>query len=316
MALSPMANTIVKGAIGAFEDAMSAAPEIWRKYTQVISSSTKTETHAFTGHVPEPREHMGEREIRVVRDYSFTLENKGYEVTIAIPRDDFNDQQVQKITTRFAEIGRVYGNYKDVQMKDLLENNAAPPINDADEVTAATFFETADALIIGGSGGLTNDLTTNVATPGVLTTSEAKTVITNGIAQLKTMKDDQGRTGFNDDALSDCRVLCPTNVEWNIREAIEATVISQTTNVLKGICEMDVMTQLSAAAADAASAYTAACGNPTSRPFIMQEREGLEIIIDTDPARVAKRNAVLVMCRERYRFEFGDPRRMIRDITD
>ncbi len=52
----------------------------------------------------------------------------------------------------------------------------------------------------------------------------------------------------------------------------------------------------------------------TRKPFIFQEREKLEIIIDQDPAHVAERNGYLVMCRERFRLGYGEPRRCIRQV--
>jgi hypothetical protein len=58
--------------------------------------------------------------------------------------------------------------------------------------------------------------------------------------------------------------------------------------------------------------YTNALG-ATRKPFIYQQRTPLEIVIDTDRARIQQRNGVMVTVRERWVMTYGDPRRSYRE---
>ena len=104
-------------------------------------------------------------------------------------------------------------------------------------------------------------------------------------------------------------MLLPT-VAWQpVTEALNASFISQTDNVFKGMAQFDVLPYLPSAT----TMYVSALG-ATRKPFIFQQRTPLQIIIDQDPAHVAAREGVLVMCRERFRLGYGEVRRCIRQV--
>jgi hypothetical protein len=71
---------------------------------------------------------------------------------------------------------------------------------------------------------------------------------------------------------------------------------------------MDVLDYLDSS--NTTKAYVNAVG-ATRKPFILQQRTPLEVEILDDPASIALHNAVLVLCRERFVFAYGDPRRSI-----
>lgn len=291
---------IVKGAQAAFHETLDKIPQVWDKHCAIYPSDTAVEPHAFPGFIPRPREFVNGRQIQGLRDFTYNIENNEYELSIAIDRKYFEDDQTGLIAERMKEMAEVWGTYKDYLFAALL---VAGTTGTAFDGTA--FY--ADTRVIGVSANIDN-LTTSVAAadPAVPTAAEFLATLNLSKGFFRGYQDDTGRP-FNSLAVTDLRVIAPPIFEAPIFEALNATFIASTENVFKGMADVDVLDYLGSSNA---VMYVNALG-ATRKPFIMQQRTPLEIEIIDSPEALALHNAVLVLCRERFVFAYGDPRRSL-----
>jgi phage major head subunit gpT-like protein len=302
MAITVLPNMILKGALAAFWQKMDQIPKVWDKHVMNVTSTTATEKYTWPGMIPIPRVFEDARSIQGFRDFQFDLPNNKYELTLLIKRDDFEDDQNGSIMMRFLELAEVFGTFKDQLFAALLVAGGT----DVAPMDGTSFFD--DTRTIGDSGTIDNDLTSAAATDTQPTSAEVLSVLNLIQNAFHGFNDDQGRP-FNSLAVTDMRMIIPP-VYWQpVTEALNASFISQTDNVFKGMAQFDVLPYLTGAD----TMYVSALG-ATRKPFIFQERTKLEVIIDTDPAHVAAREGVLVMCRERFRLGYGEVRRCIRQV--
>lgn len=77
----------------------------WKKIASEIRSNTMTENYAWLGTSPAFRELIGERQIQNMQQYSYSLQNKKFELTIGVPRDTVEDDQYGVYLPMFEEMG-------------------------------------------------------------------------------------------------------------------------------------------------------------------------------------------------------------------
>ena len=302
----------VKGAKDAFMERIDNIPEVWRNYATITDSTTATETYAFANAVPEPRVMTGERHIQGVGDVNFTVTNDTHELSLMVQREAFEDDQVSAINARFRELAEVYATYKDSLFTALLEaGSTTDALMDSD-----SFFE--DDRTIGSSGTINNDLTAAAAAGNAVpTASELLIQLAIWKAAMLGFMDDKGRP-FNVLASTKMRLAVMPAAEYVARAALTANFIpivaadGATDNIFKGMAELDVL-PYHTASSTTNTMYLAMLGSDR-KPILYQQRTPLEIIIDTTPESVAERNAILVLCRERFKMTYGDPRRMLKFI--
>ncbi|UCC31927.1 MAG: Mu-like prophage major head subunit gpT family protein [Phycisphaerales bacterium] len=310
----------VKGALAAFQEPIDAAPNVWQNHVMTTESTGEKETYTFAGAVPVPREMVDGRTVQGLIDHKFDVKNKTYEATWGINREYFEDDQTGQITRMFGEMGEAFANWKDYYFAtSILEGSSVPPIAGADGWSAlTTFFDTAFTV---GESGTMDNLRTSTDDPQLAVTDStmatASEFIGLAMAARKAFlgyKDDKARL-FNTTASQRIRAVIPPGHERGAAEALQATFIAQSSgsqaNVWKGMFEYDVLPYLTGTKV----VYWSALGG-IRKPYIHQGRDNLEVIVDLDPVHVAERNSVLVLCRERFRIEYGDPRRGLKQTLD
>lgn len=311
-------NLTTKGALAAFHDRLDSIPTFYDKVCQIVPSNAKVENYGFPGHLPIPRVMRSGRRVQGLRDWSYNVENETYELTIAIDRTYFEDDQTGLVASRMREVAEAWATFKDDLLVDLLINGGTAGYTAFD---GNTFFHNTRTL--GDSGTIDNKLTSAAATGTIPIAAECKTSLSTSIAQMRGFKDDQGRP-FNTQAASKLAVVCPPECEFAYKEAINSSVILQP--------NVDMASATAGAAVDnvfyqIADVYvTGYYSNGTyprdyimaigaeRKPFIYQERTPLEVQILDDAASVAYHDAVLVLCRQRFVLAYGEFRRCIEYI--
>ena len=305
MAITTLDQLRTKGALAAFQEELESIPQLWEQYVQNIASVTNKETHVFAGNVPKPREMLSGRTVASLQDFNFDITNRTYELTMSIKREWFEDDQTGQINQRFRQIGEAFGHYKNELFANLLINGDSatlgiPPLNASGGAVFATFY--GDSGSIGSSGTIDNNISFAAATGTVPTYEEFLNLVSDAKAQMMAFADSTGRKGHALGSLTKLGVIVPPQLEGVARTAMGAALVANTSNVRQGMADVTVMPYLTSAV----EVYTCAVGGST-KPFINQERSGLEVIVDMDEARVAERDAVLVMGRERFSLEYGAP---------
>jgi phage major head subunit gpT-like protein len=94
---------------GGFAD---VAPE-WQKVATLVPSTTKTENYGWLASWPQLREWIGDRQIKSLQAFGYSITNKKFESSIGVPRDDIEDDTFGVFGNMFAEMGYAAATHPD-----------------------------------------------------------------------------------------------------------------------------------------------------------------------------------------------------------
>lgn len=262
--------------------------------TRLVSTSD-AETYRWLGTVPRMREWGTGRLAKGLRTESYSVENLKYEATVEVDRDEIADDQTGQIRIRVGELAQRAATHKDYLLAQLLLNGGEAGYHSYDGVP---FFGELHAS--GSSGEQSNDLTHAAAAADKQpTTDEFKSALKQAIARILCFKDDQGEPM----TLGATGLICavPASMLFTAMEALNATVISQTTNVLQGAARVIALPWLTSP-----SMWYLLKTDGVVRPFIFQDREPIEFgALTEDSEEGFKREKFLFGVRARYRMAYG-----------
>ena len=89
-----------------YTDAFTAAPVQYNKIAMAVPSSARNEAYGWLGQFPQLREWLdGEREVKNLTAHGFTIENRKFESTVSVNRDDFSDDRLGVFRPMVSEMG-------------------------------------------------------------------------------------------------------------------------------------------------------------------------------------------------------------------
>lgn len=97
----------------AFQGTLGQAASLYLRVATVVPSSTGAEEYGWLGSFPNMREWLGDRVINGVKSHGYTIKNKPFELTVAVPRAAIDDDQYGVYTPMMAEMGRAAGAHPD-----------------------------------------------------------------------------------------------------------------------------------------------------------------------------------------------------------
>lgn len=104
-----------------FGDAYGAAPAYWEKIAMRVGSTARDETYGWIGQFPQMREWLtGEREVKQLEAFGYSITNRKFESTIGISREDFADDKLGIFKPMFAEMGHTARQHADTMIFPLL----------------------------------------------------------------------------------------------------------------------------------------------------------------------------------------------------
>lgn len=109
----------------AFQGALTQAPSLMGRVATVITSTTKQEEYGWIGKVPNVREWLGDRMVQNISTSDYYIKNKPFELTIAVDRDDIEDDNLGVYGPLFSEMGLATVAHKDQITYDLLNQGFA-----------------------------------------------------------------------------------------------------------------------------------------------------------------------------------------------
>ena len=285
---------LTKGLRSEFFDRFDATTTHFQDLSTRIQSNSDTETYKWLGTVPVMRPWGTGRIARGMRTESYSVENLKYESTIEVDRDEIADDLTGQIRIRIGLLGEQSATHKDFLIAQLFINGETAGFNSYDGVS---FFNTSH--VSGDSGSQSNLLTSGAVDPIAPSSEEFKTALKDAIAAMLALNDDQGEPMLVSATGLACVV--PPTMLFTASEAINATVIGNDTNVLKGIAHVISMPWLT----DASKWYLAKTDGVV-RPFIFQDREPIEFNAQTEDSDEGfRREKFLFGVRARYRMAYG-----------
>lgn len=96
-----------------FQAGLGIAPSQYRSVATEVPSSGRANTYGWLGELPGMKEWVGPRQINALKAYNYSLENKPYEDTIGVDRDDIEDDMEGVYAPRFTAMGRAVGAFPD-----------------------------------------------------------------------------------------------------------------------------------------------------------------------------------------------------------
>jgi phage major head subunit gpT-like protein len=285
---------LTKGLRSEFFNRFEATPTYYQDLATRIPSTSDQETYRWLGTVPKMREWGTGRVAKGLRTESYSVENLKYEATLEVDRDEIADDQTGQIRVRVGELAERAATHKDYLIAQLLINGETSGYNSYDGVPFLS-----DQHVSGASGTQNNKLTFSATDADDPTDDEFKGALKQAIVQMLSFKDDQG----DPMPMSATGLICvvsPT-LYFTALEAINATVVNSSTNVLQGVARVVALPWLS----DASKWYLLK-NDGVVRPFIFQDREPVEFSALAENSEEAfKREKFLYGVRARYRLAYG-----------
>ncbi len=219
----------------------------YQKVATVVPSTTGEQDYKWLGQIPGMREWIGEREIQSLAAYGYTIENKKFEQTIGVPRDDIEDDKYGVYSVLFSQMGEAAAMHPDELVFGAMMDGFIKACYDG----KAFFAENHE------SGGKTYS---NKGDERLSRESYKK-----ARKSIMSIKGDKGKSLK---LMPDLLVVSPA-LEEEARLILEADQISGTTNVLKGTAKLHVEPML----AEHENYWFLLCTNRFLKPFIYQLRK-------------------------------------------
>ena len=285
---------LTKGLRSEFFRRFDAATTYFQDLTTRIQSNSDSESYKWLGSVPRMREWGTGRVARGVNTESYSIENLKYEATLEVDRDEIADDKTGQIRIRIGELAERAATHKDYLVAQLLLNGETTGFNSYDGVT---FF--SNNHVSGVSGSQSNELESDAVDPNNPSTEEFREGLKTALGAMMGYKDDQG----DPMAISATGLACivPTTMYLTALEAVSATVVSSTTNVLSGAARVIAFPWVT----DQSKWYLLKTDGVV-RPFIFQDREAVEFTALTEDSDEGfRREKFLYGVRARYRMAYG-----------
>lgn len=96
---------LTTGFKAAFKEGLGMVQPMWGNVATMVPSSTAAEHYAWLGQFPRLREWIGDRVVKSIADHDYTIRNKDFEVTVAVPRNTIEDDQYGVYSPMMTEMG-------------------------------------------------------------------------------------------------------------------------------------------------------------------------------------------------------------------
>jgi phage major head subunit gpT-like protein len=107
MILTPSNLGLLKqGFNAAFKGAFGAVKPMWNQIAMLVPSTTSEEVYAWLGANTKLREWIGERVYQNLKVHGYSIKNKTFEGTVAVPREAIEDDQYGVYTPLVAQMGQ------------------------------------------------------------------------------------------------------------------------------------------------------------------------------------------------------------------
>lgn len=98
-------NAMRTGFKANFEEGKSKAEPQYLAVATVVPSSTKSNTYGWLGQWPGFREWVGDRVLNSLKEHAYAIQNKDFESTVAVDRNDIADDNLGVYKPMFEEMG-------------------------------------------------------------------------------------------------------------------------------------------------------------------------------------------------------------------
>ena len=105
-----------------FQNAFKGVEPLYKLVAMTTTSTTSRETYGWMGGLPQIREWIGERQVKNLEAFDYTLKNRKFELTIGVKRDDIADNTLAGYGITAADFGDKAAKYPDRLIWDVVKN--------------------------------------------------------------------------------------------------------------------------------------------------------------------------------------------------
>ncbi len=138
--------SLFKSFNAAFQKAFAAAETQWAQIATKIPSSTESNLYAFLGHFPKMREWVGDRQLKNMKASNYTLENKQFESSVAVPKPKIEDDTYGVFAPMIEFMGDAAARHPDELVFAALAAGASALCYDGQY-----FFDTDHPIVVDGA---------------------------------------------------------------------------------------------------------------------------------------------------------------------
>ncbi|MBI5189097.1 MAG: Mu-like prophage major head subunit gpT family protein [Nitrospirae bacterium] len=113
-------TSLYRGFSAVFKEAFETASALYPRIATEVPSASRQEEYNWLGRVPRMREWLGERVIQNLSAYSYTIKNRDWEATVAVDRNDVEDDAVGIYTPMVRALADASATHPDELVFDLL----------------------------------------------------------------------------------------------------------------------------------------------------------------------------------------------------
>lgn len=253
-----------------FAKAFDAAPSVWQKIAMLVPSTGSQNDYAWIDNFPKMRQWVGEKVVKALSAFKYTLVNQDFEATIAVRRNDIEDDNLGIYAPQAQMAGFSAKQWPDELVMDVVNGGFANPCYDGQY-----FFDTDHPVINPATGEPAS--VSNKGAVALSCATQAAAIASYGAARtaMRKFKDDQGR---------------PLNITPNVLlvpPALEHVALALVNNdrlddgkanPYKGTAEVVVDARLISD-----TAWFLLDTTKPVKPFIFQERKKPVFVSQTDP---------------------------------
>lgn len=260
-----------------FNKAFEAAPSQWQETTMLVPSGSSQNDYAWLSRFPRMRKWLGDKVIKSLAAFKYTIVNDDWETTVEVDRNDIEDDQIGIYAPMAQEAGFSSKQLPDEIDADLKNGAFAGTCYDGQ------YFYDTDHPVAGAS-------VSNKGTAALSAATTAAAAASYGAARTAIMSitDDEGRPL----ALIPDVLEVPPALEATARLICESDKLTdQSPNPWKGTARVLVNPRLTSS-----TAWFLHVTNRPLKPFVFQRRKAPVFVSQTDM------NADNVFMRKNYLF--------------
>lgn len=247
-----------------FNQAFDAAPSQWQRIAMLVPSSGKANDYAWLANFPRMQRWIGEKNIKSLEAYSYTVKNDDFEATVEVDRNDIEDDNLGVYAPQAQMAG--------FSAKQLPDEIVAELVNGAfaNRCFDGQYFIDVDHPV-------KNKSVSNKGTKKLSVATQDAADASYGAARtaMRSFKDEEGRPlNINPNVL-----LVPPALESTAKALLTSDKLKDGgINPYKGTAELVVDARLTSD-----TAWFLLDTTKPVKPFIYQERKKPVFVEQTDP---------------------------------
>jgi phage major head subunit gpT-like protein len=141
-------NAIFTGALNGFDPA-------YKKVSMTVPSTGRINDYKFMLQFPNLQEWIGDRKIRALAAQNWTIQNKDYEASIEVDRNDIEDDQIGLYAPIIRQLGLSAGQHPDILISTLIANGWTTACYDGQNFISTTHPQGSGTQSNSGGGAST-----------------------------------------------------------------------------------------------------------------------------------------------------------------